>query len=128
MENKNQWPKALRLRKNEDFNRVYRKGSASFNRDFQIVGCKNALSCSRYGISLSKKFGKAHERNRMKRQVKEIIRQNKTAFPKGYDFVILPRQKSKGKDYAWLEKSLFHCLSFWSPKDKAPSQNKTIKA
>lgn len=117
MDGKQDWPQDLRLRKNEDFNRVYRKGKSAFNRDFQIVGCKNPRGVTRYGISLSKKFGKAHDRNRMKRQVKEIIRQNKEAFPKGYDFVILPRQKAKEQDYRWLEKSLFHCLSFWPPKN-----------
>ncbi len=101
------------LKKRDDFKQIYKKGSPSYNRDFKIIGLANSLENNRYGFSISKKFGKAHERNRMKRQLREIVRLNDKRFPPGYDFVIIPKQTIKDEKYGRIEKSLFHCLGFW---------------
>ncbi len=107
----------IRLRKNEDFMKVYRTGKAAQNRDFKMVFRRNNKLHNRYGFSLSRKFGKAHERNRMKRQLREIVRLNQTNFPIGYDIVVIPREAAKNKPYDDLQKSLFHCLRQWDKKD-----------
>lgn len=104
--------KSLRLKKNDDFNKVYKKGIAAYNRDFTIIAGLSPLTGKRFGFSLSKKFGKAHERNRMKRRLKEIVRLNQQVFNDGYDYVIIPRQGSKILEFDDLKKSLFHCNSY----------------
>lgn len=108
----------LRLRDNKDFTRVYRRGKAYSNRDFKIVIAKNKLAHNRYGFSISKKFGKAYERNVMKRRLKEIIRLDESRFPQGYDFIIIPKDNAKKHDYWTLKSSFFHCLQFWEPSLK----------
>lgn len=110
--------RALRLRKNEEFTRVYRRGVPAYNRDFKIVGYRNGTHANRYGFSLSKKFGKAHERNKMKRRLREIVRANQEAFPRGYDYVILPRECAKDHDFQTLTQSLLHCLAQWKKRVK----------
>ena len=102
-----------RLRKNEDFLKVYRNGKACFNRDFKMILLKNRLMHSRYGFSISKKYGKAHERNLLKRRLREIVRLHEDKCPIGYDIVVIPRESVKTLDYEGLSKSLFHCLGQW---------------
>lgn len=109
--------KAFRLRKNEDFQRVYRQGKPAFNRDFKILGLKKKEDQVRFGFSLTKKFGKAYQRNRMKRRLKEIVRLHLDLFPSHYDYVIIPRDHTQDLDYAQLTKSLFHCFDRWKRKN-----------
>lgn len=44
----------------------------------------------RLGITVTKKFGKAHDRNRFKRVVREAFRLSKHRLPKGLDMNIRP--------------------------------------
>ena len=45
---------------------------------------------NRYGISVSKKVGKAVVRNKIKRRLKDII--SKNSIKNGYDYVIIVRK------------------------------------
>ncbi|MDD7593865.1 MAG: ribonuclease P protein component [Peptoniphilaceae bacterium] len=117
--------RALRLRKNEEFKRVYRRGVPAYNRDFKIIGYRNGTHANRYGFSLSKKFGKAHERNKMKRRLREIVRTHQDAFPGGYDFVILPRESAKAHDFQTLTRSFLHCLAQWNKRIRQKGEKKT---
>ena len=65
--------KRLSLRKDTDFQRVYRKSDAFYNRDFTILIKKNGLNHPRFGFSISKKIGKANQRNALKRKLRDIV-------------------------------------------------------
>lgn len=108
--------RSFRLRKNDEFQRVYRRGVPAYNRDFKIIGFRNHLEHNRYGYSLSKKYGKAHERNRTKRRLREIVRAHQDSFPKSFDYVILPKQTTKSLPFQQLEQSLLHCLMQWKKR------------
>lgn len=108
--------RSFRLRKNDEFQRVYRRGVPAYNRDFKIIGFRNHLEHNRYGYSLSKKYGKAHERNRTKRRLREIVRAHQDSFPKSFDYVILPKQTTKSLSFQQLEQSLLHCLMQWKKR------------
>lgn len=101
--------KRIRLRKNEDFQRVYKNAVASHNREFTILYRRNEMDRNRYGFSISKKMGKAHVRNLLKRRLREIVRQNLEVFPQGVDVIILPKPVTTSMNYRQLEKSLLHC-------------------
>lgn len=110
----------LRLRKNSDYQRVYRQNLWAANRDFKILARPNRRSSNRYGFSISGKYGKAHERNRMRRRLHEIVRLNENAFPRAYDYVIIPRQSTKTMTHQELQKTFFHCLGQLEKKMNRP--------
>ena len=57
-----------------------------------VYGAENGRDHPRLGISISKKkVRKAHDRNRLKRLLREAFRLNKAALPAGVDLVVVPR-------------------------------------
>ena len=84
--------KAERLRKNEEFRRVFGSPLKQSCQGAKLVALSNSLdklALTRLGVTLSKKFGNAVERNRAKRQVREIFRLHKHRLRPGLDLVFL---------------------------------------
>lgn len=51
----------------------------------------NKSSVPKLGITVTKKFGKSHDRNRFKRLVREAFRLTKSHYFLGLDILVLPR-------------------------------------
>lgn len=87
-----------RLIKRGDFEAVYRQGRPLF---CGIIGLKvkaNLADVTRIGISVGVKFSKeAVNRNRIKRQIREIFRKNIDSVKKGFDVVVFINKKD-GKE------------------------------
>ncbi len=95
------------IKKDSDFRKVYQRGKSLADRNLVIYTIKNKSDKSRIGISISKKVGKAHERNRIRRCIKEAYRLNiDDKVLGGYDLVFIARINAADKDYRELEKSL----------------------
>lgn len=67
-------PKPKRLAKRAEFVRVYESGQKLFSRFAVVFFAGNGLGHSRLGITATKKLGKAHVRNRLKRWTREVYR------------------------------------------------------
>lgn len=112
--------KRYRLAKRKDFGRVYKLGQSAANRQFVVYLMQNPQTEKmRVGVSVSKKLGGAVVRNRLRRQVKEIVRLNADRIAPGYDFIIIVRKGALGLSYREMEKSLQHVFkraALWDKK------------
>lgn len=79
------------------------------NQYFIIYYRKNDIK-NRYGISVPKKTGKAHIRNKIKRQLKNIIDNNEFSVQKKFDYVIIVRKKILEIDYHCMSKEILTLL------------------
>jgi len=95
--------KENRLRKTKDFEKVFKKGKA-YREDFLFIKiAENGLKDSRFGFVVSKKFSKkALDRNRIKRQLRGIIKLKLSEIKKGLDIIILVIPGSVNQDFSQL--------------------------
>ncbi|MEZ7737452.1 ribonuclease P protein component [Gemella sanguinis] len=101
--------KEYRVKKSQDFDNIIRKKQSFANRQFVIYYQENKLDHMRLGISVSKKLGKAHERNRLKRYVRESFKTRKDLL-KNYDIIIIVRPAAKGLSFLEFGSSIDHVL------------------
>ena len=89
------------ITKSEQYALVHIRGR-SLGRGSLIVikALPNSLSFSRYGFIVSKRVGKAVQRNRVKRLLREILRQ--TPVKPGWDIVFIARPEAAKASYAEL--------------------------
>jgi ribonuclease P protein component len=66
---------------------------------------RNRTGGNRVGITVSKKLGKAHIRNRTRRRIREVYRLNEESFLPGWDIVVVARSKSVEAPFDKLTKS-----------------------
>jgi len=82
------FPPTMRLKRRNDFGRVYREGEAWRGRDFSLYVLLRDEG-TRLGIAISRKWGTAVERNRMKRRLREAFRQQACFLPSA-DIIVKP--------------------------------------
>ena len=96
------------LKKNKDFQNVYRKGKSYANKYFVMYVLKNNTEENRIGISVSKKVGNSVVRHRMTRLIRESYRLQESTFQRGLDIVVVCRASAKDKGYKDMESALIH--------------------
>lgn len=103
--------KEYRLKKNEDFQHVFQRGYSVANRQFVVYQVKKAnQSTIRFGLSISKKIGNAVMRNRIRRLMKEVLRELAVKCHQDRDVIIIARKPTVDMDYQEIKKSLTHVL------------------
>ena len=102
--------KRIRLRRNQDFKKVYARGKPVRNRSFVLIVKNNGLDHPRVGFSITKKMGNAVTRNRLKRRLREIVRLYRHKLGRPIDIVVIPKQNTLELDYKKLESQLHHAL------------------
>ncbi len=82
-----------RLSRKTEIERVIREGASVRDDLFIVLFSRNQISNSRIAVSVKRKLGNAVLRNRIRRYVKEVFRQSKDSYPKGYDILFIARKE-----------------------------------
>lgn len=85
------WPKEVRLRKREDFRRVYDSGRRRVQAGVVTLWIPNEEGRTRVGLAAARSLGTIVRRNRARRRLREIVRQHKEQLPEGVDVVFIAR-------------------------------------
>lgn len=93
-----------RLKKNSQFSYIYKKGERFSTEHFTLFVVKSRFECYKIGFSVNKKIGKAHIRNKLKRRLREIIRE--TNVPPYKNYVLMAREGAEAVEFAALEKEI----------------------
>lgn len=98
------------LKKNRDFNFVYKDGKSLANRYLVMYIKKNEKNKNRFGISVSKKVGNSVIRHRVTRLIRESVRLHDEKIEQGYDIILIARPTVKGKGFADVESAFLHLV------------------
>jgi len=96
------------LNRKIQYESVYDRGSSWAGREIVIRVSPNGLDVSRYGFAVGRRVGKAVVRNKVKRRLREILRQ--TPLQPGHDIVIIARASAAKADYSGLVKAVENLL------------------
>ena len=96
------------LKKNNDFQVIYKKGKSYANKYLVMYVYENNLNKNRLGISVSKKVGNSVVRHRVTRLVRESYRLHENIFNSGLDIVVIARNGTSTVGYAEIESALLH--------------------
>ena len=81
----------LRLHQSYDFTRVRREGRSWSTPLVVLAVLPNDLDHNRYGFAVSRRVGKAVQRNRIRRWLREAVRAAHPQLRQGYDIVLIAR-------------------------------------
>ncbi|MGA8729705.1 MAG: ribonuclease P protein component [Terracidiphilus sp.] len=101
-----------RLCKHGDYQRAYAAGRKrqSASMSWFLAPQAGPSSGPRVGLTAGKVLGKAHERNRIKRRVREILRRHLDLLPQGFDMILHPRRVVLTMEFTKLEAEVVRIL------------------
>ena len=82
-----------RLKKNYQYSYVYKHATSVADRNLILLYCASNNKQSKVGFSVSKKFGKAVQRNRIRRQLKAAVSPLMPNVKSGFNVVFIPRRQ-----------------------------------
>ena len=90
----NSFPKAARILKRSQYQKIFRHGKRFVGQLFAIDYRTGYAPRPRLGLTVSKKYGKAHERNRFKRVLREAFRELQAELPSSLEMNVSPRKSN----------------------------------
>lgn len=102
------YPHSESLKKNRDFQLLYKEGKSRANRYLVLYVKENGLEKNRLGVSVSKKVGNSIVRHRITRLIRESYRLHEDMFNNGLDIVVIARSTARDISYHETESALLH--------------------
>lgn len=103
--------KQYRIKKTEEFQKIIKKHPYSANKEYVVYYRNKQEQTSRFGISVGKKLGNAVLRNKVKRQVRNILSESIKDNDYKNDYIIIVRNKFLKNDFKTNKKSLLYLLN-----------------
>ena len=102
--------KVFTLKSDRQFRRVFNKGKYRVGRlmVIYVIDCRSKYN--RIGISVTKKYGKAVRRNRMRRLLKENYRLCAHRIPGGHNIVFAVRNSGEEPTFYSVRKEMMYLL------------------
>lgn len=97
--------RSLRLRRRRDFRYIQRVGSRGATAALVVIGKRVPKGRGRVGLTVSRKVGKAHTRNLIKRRLRHLLRTHKEWF-EARDVVIIVQPPAAELGFDALRESL----------------------
>ena len=94
------------VKKSWEFEDIIKNGKLLKNKYFVIYYKDNIIEKKRFGISVSKKIGKAVTRNHYKRIIRKICDINKNVYSNGKDYIIIMRVSCIGLSFKEMNDNL----------------------
>lgn len=99
------------IKKNYDINNIMNKRNVIKNKYFYIYKDTNNINNYRFAVCVSKKLGNAVKRNKIKRQIKDIIDNSNLLFKSNDDYVIIIRNEINNLNYNEMKENLVSLIS-----------------
>jgi ribonuclease P protein component len=102
----------LRLRKHADYGRVYNASRKQFAKQIAYfyslrpADRRSETPGPRIGLTVPKALGKAHERNRIKRRLRECVRGRAAILTFPVDVILHPRRSTMEMEFAALDREV----------------------
>ena len=101
--------KAARLRHRQEFLRAQAQGKRLHTRHFGVTLAPMAAGHPRLGLVVTRRLGKAVQRNRVRRLLREFFRRHQTGLP-AFDLVIMAKKGAAALEYHQVEEELGRLL------------------
>ncbi len=98
------------IKKHEDFTNIINNGKKKSGKYIIIFSLSKKFEKPNFGIAVGKKVGNAVERNKIKRQVRNIIDKNRFLFQNFTNYIIMIKRGIKTASFNEIEEDLKGCL------------------
>jgi ribonuclease P protein component len=96
-------PRNRRMARSGEFRRVREEGRTAAGRNFVLAALDTGTQApARFGVITSKRVGNAVTRNRLRRQIRSIWREEGEAIAEGYLVVTIARVRSPSASFSQL--------------------------
>lgn len=103
--------KDYRIKKNKDFQLIFKNGHSFANRQFIVYLYENKdIHHFRLGLSVSKKIGNAVTRNQVKRYIRQAFLELADYINPSYDYIVIARKPASDMNFHQVKSSLVHVL------------------
>lgn len=97
------------IKENEEYNRIIKNNKPFRYKEYLIFLEKKEENIYKFGFSVSKHICKAVYRNRIKRQLKDII--DKKDYKNNFNCIIMVNRSILEKSYNDMENDLLYCFN-----------------
>jgi ribonuclease P protein component len=117
--------KTFRIRKNAEFQEIFKKGNSVANRQFVVYSFKRADQENfKFGLSVSKKVGNSVTRNQIKRYLRQSLLELSDQIHKDVEFIIIARKPAATMNFAEIKSSMIHVLKLAKVLEKNRENDK----
>ena len=129
------FPRDARLLRHADFQRVYKHGRRHFSSNMTVfyllrkasdseVAVENVKPGPRIGITVGRVLGKAVQRVRIKRRIKNAVRLHLSMLEPPVDLVINPKKTVLNAEFTKLEEEIQRTFEVVNHKAKQPDADR----